>query len=77
MARLKKPLTNQDLLAGMSRQLVTVLRELLLPLKRRVMNHDEHIKFLLNAVKELHRDRETDRAEMKRLRECLEMGDCE
>lgn len=33
----------------------------------RTGNHQVHIEWLLNAVKELQRDRETDRTEIRRL----------
>lgn len=40
-------------------------------------NHQRHIQHLLAVVKELRRDRETDRAEIKRLRDRVEGSDGE
>jgi hypothetical protein len=70
-------LTEDGTTGVLSRQFVKVLRELLLPVRKRLSNHEEHIKYLLARDKELKREREADKAEIKRLSQVLQKEDAE
>jgi len=59
----------------MTRELVKALQELLLPLKRRVMNHDEHIRYLLTTVKAQAKEIEALKAEIGKLNKRIQWSD--
>lgn len=63
------PVTDTPTVKSIPRHLMKAMRALLLPLKRRVANHDEHIRHLLATSKEMRRELDAVRDDLARLKQ--------
>jgi hypothetical protein len=69
------PVTDTPAVKALSRQLVKALRVLVLPIKRRVCNHDEHIRHLLAVSKEMRREIDALKEDLSNAKKRIQWGE--
>jgi phage shock protein A len=69
------PITDAAAVKALSRQLAKLLRTLMLPLKRRVKNHQHHIEHLLATAKQLRSEIDALREDIAKTKQRIEWGE--
>jgi hypothetical protein len=69
------PVKETSAIKLLPREVARVLREFVLPLKRRVKSHDEHIRHLLVVSKDLRRELDALKEDLSKTKQRIEWGE--